>query len=163
MNKEDLLDECHGAYFEHDFERLIELCDEILKTDPENQNAIGYKGIAYCFSNQNEKALEILKNGIRLHPDNYYINNNIAMVYYDLGDYEKSLKYCEKGLEIKDFDWLRENKELILQLLIFLQKNRIITNPFIFFHIYLKNLLYFNGQLLIICKIRRTVYGIKSS
>ena len=110
MNIKDLLDECEDAYRDNDFKRLMELCDEVFKIDPDSQNAIGYKSIAYCFSNQPEKALEILEHGIRLYPDNYYINNNLAMAYYDLGDYEKSLKYCEKGLKIKKFDWLFENK-----------------------------------------------------
>ena len=110
MKIKDLLDKCEIAYSSHDYKRLIELCDEIFKIDPDSQNAIGYKSVAYCFLNQPEKALEILKKGIRLYPDNYYINNHLAMAYYDLGDYEQSLKYCEKGLRIKDFDWLFENK-----------------------------------------------------
>ncbi|AMD16874.1 hypothetical protein TL18_01765 [Methanobrevibacter sp. YE315] len=110
MNIQELLDKCEDAYFAHDYKRLIELCDEVFKIDPDSQNAIGYKSIAYCFLNQPEKALEILEKGIKLYPDNYYINNHLAMVYYDLGDYEKSLKYCEQGLKIKDFDWLFENK-----------------------------------------------------
>ena len=32
------------------------------------------------------------------------------MAYYDLGEYEKSLKCCDEGLKIKNFDWLYENK-----------------------------------------------------
>ena len=110
MKIKELLDKCEIAYSSHDYKRLIKLCDEIFKIDPDSQNAIGYKSVAYCFLNQPEKALEILKKGIRLYPDNYYINNHLAMAYYDLGDYEQSLKYCEKGLRIKDFDWLFENK-----------------------------------------------------
>ena len=110
MNIQELLKECGDAYWEYDFERLIVLCDEIFKIDPDSQNAIGYKSAAYIFLNQPEKALEILERGIELYPDNYYLNNHLAMAYYDLGDYEKSLKYCEQGLRVKDFDWLYENK-----------------------------------------------------
>lgn len=110
MNKQELLDKCENAYCAHDYKRLIELCDEIFKIDPDSPNAIGYKSVAYCFLNQPEHALEILERGIKLYPNNYYLNNHLAMAYYDLGEYEKSLEYCEKGLKIKDFDWLFENK-----------------------------------------------------
>ena len=59
MKIKELLDKCEIAYSSHDYKRLIELCDEIFKIDPDSQNAIGYKSVAYCFLNQPEKALEI--------------------------------------------------------------------------------------------------------
>lgn len=105
-----LLEDCDYAYFCDDFKRLIRLCDEILKIDPDCPNAIGYKSVAYCFLNMPEKTVEILTEAIERFPENYYMKNNIAMAYYDLGQYEKSLKYCEEGLKIKNFDWLEENK-----------------------------------------------------
>lgn len=86
MNKKKLLMECEDAYLEHDYRRLIELCDEILEADEKNPIAISYKSIAYCFLNQPQKAADILKEAIRLYPDNYYMNNNLAMAYYDLGN-----------------------------------------------------------------------------
>lgn len=105
MTIQNLLNECDCAYDEKDFKKLIGLCGEILKKDPDNQTALSYKSISYCFLNQPQKALEILKAG-KLYPDNYYHKNITAMAYYDLGEYEKSLKCCEEGLKIKDFDWL---------------------------------------------------------
>ena len=110
MKLEKLLDECDDAYFSEDYEQLIEKCDEILEESPDCQKAISYKGIALCFLDRYDEALEVLKNGIEIYPDNYYMKNNIAMVYYDLGYYEQSLKCCEEGLKIKDFDWLCENR-----------------------------------------------------
>ncbi|MBO6110226.1 MAG: tetratricopeptide repeat protein, partial [Methanobrevibacter sp.] len=110
MTIQDLLDKCEYAYDERDFKKLIELCDEVFKKDSDNQIAISYKAISYCFLNQSQKALEILNDAIKLYPDNYYHKNITAMVYYDLGEYEKSLECCEEGLKIKDFDWLYENK-----------------------------------------------------
>ena len=106
----DLLRKCDEAYEGEDFKGLIELCDEILDRYPNNQNAMGYKGISLCFLNRLDEALEILEKAVELYPDNYYLNNNLAMVYYDMGEYEKSLQCCEAGLKIRDFDWLCENK-----------------------------------------------------
>ena len=105
-----LLEECEDAYLFEDYERLIGLCDEMLKIDPACPNAMGYKGIACCFLERYDEALEVLEKGAEIYPDNYYLKNNLSMVYYDLGEYEKSLRCCEEGLKIKDFDWLYENK-----------------------------------------------------
>ena len=110
MTIQDLLNKCEWAYDEKDFNKLIGLCDEVFKKDSDNPIAISYKSISYCFLNQPEKTLEILKEASKLHPNNYYHKNISAMAYYDLGEYEKSLKCCEEGLKINEFDWLYENK-----------------------------------------------------
>ena len=110
MTIRDLLKKCEIAFGKKDYKGLIGLCDEIFKADSKNQIAIGYKSVAYCFLNQPEKALEILEDAIKLYPNNHYLKNNLAMAYYDLGDYQNSLKCCEQGLKIKDFEWLCENK-----------------------------------------------------
>ena len=109
-NLEKSLGECDELYFAGDYEGLIRKCEEILEEHPDYQNAMGYKGIAHCFLKEYDEALEILNRGVELYPNNYYFKNNLSMVYYDLGDYEKSLECCEEGLKIKDFDWLCENK-----------------------------------------------------
>ena len=110
MTIEKLLDKCEYAYDEHDFKRLIELSDDVLKRDPDNPIAISYKSISYCFLKRPDKAIEILDEAGKIHPENYYHKNILAMAYYDLGEYEKSLECCEEGLKIKDFEWLCENK-----------------------------------------------------
>lgn len=110
MTIDKLLEECESAYNVRDFERLIELSREVLKNDPDNQIAIGYMAISYCFSNRPKKALEILKPAVDLYPDNRYFKNISAMAYYDLGEYEKSLGCCEAGLKIRDWGELCENK-----------------------------------------------------
>ena len=110
MTIDELLQKCETEYYFMNYETLIELCDEILKRDPENQAALGYKSVGFCFTNQPEKALELLKNARKKYPNNYYFLNNSAMAYYDLGEYEKSLQCCEEGLKIKEFGWLCDNK-----------------------------------------------------
>lgn len=110
MNLQEQLKECDNLYQKNDFRGLISKCDEILAEFPDNQNAVGYKGISLCFLDEYDEAIKVLSEGIERYPGNYYLKNNLAMVYYDLGDYEKSLELCEEGLKIKEFDWLCENK-----------------------------------------------------
>lgn len=110
MNLENQLKECDKLYEWHDFKELLEKCDRILEKHPNNQNAIGYKGISQLFLGNPDDAVKTLEKGVEAYPNNYYLKNNLSMAYYDLGEYEKSLKCCEDGLKIKDFDWLWENK-----------------------------------------------------
>ena len=110
MSLKNQLSKCHEAYHNGDYRKLNDLCELILKEHPENPNAIGYKGIALCFLDRNDEAVKILERGVKLYPKNYYLKNNLAMAYYDIGEYEKSLECCEAGLKIRDFDWLLENK-----------------------------------------------------
>ena len=110
MNLKDLIEKCDEVYYAGDYRALVKVCDEILAIDSKNPGAIGYKGVAYIFLNQPEKAIEILEKGMELYPKNYYIKNNLSMAYYDIREYEKALEISEEGLKIKNFDWLYENK-----------------------------------------------------
>lgn len=104
------IEKCDELYENGKYSALIEKCDEILDENPDTQQAMGYKGIALLFLGQCDDAMEVLERGVELYPENYYLKNNLAMVYYEKGDYETALKLCEEGLKIKDFDWLCENK-----------------------------------------------------
>lgn len=110
MNLKEQLKKCDRVYALRDYKALLKLSDEILERYPDNQTALGYKGISHCFLGQYDEAKDTLEKAIERHPKNFYLKNNLAMVYYDLGQYEKSLKCCEEGLKINDFDWLYENK-----------------------------------------------------
>lgn len=110
MNFEKLIKECDELYEKEDYKELINTCDEILAQFPYNPKAMSFKGLSLHVLGENEEALKILEKGVEINPDNYYMKNNLAMVYYDMGDYETSLKLCEEGLKIKDFDWLCINK-----------------------------------------------------
>lgn len=110
MSLDNQLKECDKLYDNGDFEGLIKKCDKILEEFPDNPNAMGYKGFSCYALGDDDEALNILKSAVELHPDNYYLKNNLAMVYYELCEYETALKLCNDGLEISEFDWLCQNK-----------------------------------------------------
>lgn len=107
---EDLLDQCMNEEFLKNWEKVIELTDEIFKISPDNPIAIGYKSFAFINLKRYGDAMKLLEYGCKLYPENYYLKNNSAILYYEMGDYEKSLKFCEEGLRIKKFEDLIENK-----------------------------------------------------
>ena len=82
----ELLEDVDNYYFENDFEKVIELSGEVLKLDPVNPIAFNYMGVSYCFLNRYDEALTVLNHNLKIHPNNYYVRNNLSMVYYDLGD-----------------------------------------------------------------------------
>ena len=73
MTIKKLFDKCEDAYLERDYKRLLELSDEALEKDPNNQTAMGYKSVAYCFLGCPQKAVKILEQAIRRYPNNYYL------------------------------------------------------------------------------------------
>ncbi len=109
-NVEELLDECMEEEFHKNWEKLLEVSDEVLKISPDNPIAIGYKSFALIFLKRYGDAFGLLEYGCKLYPENYYLKNNLAILYHELGDYEKSLELCEEGLRIKYYDDLIFNK-----------------------------------------------------
>lgn len=107
---EELLGECEIANFDDDYERIIELTGELLETEPDNQIAIGYRSFAYIRLHQYEKASKLLERGCRLYPKNHYLKENRAMLYYDLGEYEKAIECCQAALKIKNSTFIWEMK-----------------------------------------------------
>lgn len=110
MSLEEKIKECDELYAKEDYEGLLAKSEEILEEFPDNPNAMGYKGFALYAFGRDSEALEILKKGVGLYPDNHYLKSNLALVYYAMGEYETSLKLCDEGLEIKDFDALFTTK-----------------------------------------------------
>lgn len=106
MSMQDMIRECDRLYDEGDYEGLLSKSEEVLERFPDNPNAIGYKGFALYAIGRDDEALEILKRGVELYPDSHYLKSNLALVHYILGEYETSLRICDEGLEIRDFDGL---------------------------------------------------------
>ena len=110
MLKEKLLDEIENLYRRREYEKLIEMCDELLEIDEDNPVALNYKAIALYYLESYGDAMVILNYNLSLHPENPYVLNNMALVHIALGDYERALECAEEGLKYKDFDWLMRNK-----------------------------------------------------
>ena len=72
------------------------LIEEILIENPNNIDAINLKGGIYLRKNNFNKALEILKHGFNLNPNNKTILNNIITTLNNLKNYNESEKYIKK-------------------------------------------------------------------
>ena len=100
MNMEKLFDKCSDAYLKDDYEKAMKICDEILKTDPDNPKALGYKASCLHFIGKSDEALELLDNAIRLHPENYYYLDTWAEILTDMGQYADAIECYRRIFEI---------------------------------------------------------------
>ena len=72
------------------------LIEEILIENPNNIDAINLKAGIYLKNNNFNKALEILKHGLNLNPNNKTILNNTITTLNNLKNYNESEKYIKK-------------------------------------------------------------------
>ena len=50
------------------------------------------------------KAIDYYKQALLVNPNNAYIYNNLAKIYFDLNDHQEAMKNSFKGLEMKNND-----------------------------------------------------------
>lgn len=92
--------EIRKLFYENKYSEVIKNCEEILKTDYNNQRAIGYKARSLNFLNKSESALKLINNGLILYPKNYHFHLIKAEILGEFEDYENALKCYEKVFEI---------------------------------------------------------------
>lgn len=100
MNVDYLLKKCEKSFSSDDYERTVEICDEILKADLNNQVAIGYKARSLYLLGRCGDALTLLDNAIRLYPKNYHYLDIKAEVLMEMDDYDRALECFEEIFEI---------------------------------------------------------------
>ena len=107
---DELIKECEKAYSKKDYSRLDWACNKILENHKNNETALSYKLYIYCDWHQYHLVFRIADKINRLYPNNYHAYNAKAIAYSCKKEFKKSLDSCNKGLEIKDYWWLRINK-----------------------------------------------------
>lgn len=96
----ELLDKCEDAYCNNDYEMTIELCDKIMKKDPDNQTAIGYKAKCLYLTDRLDDALGILDDAIKSYPGNYHYWHIMAEVLMEREEYDKAIECFSRVFEI---------------------------------------------------------------
>lgn len=82
-------------------DKAVRLMKEILEAEPENYDALNFIGYTLVEEKKDLKlAEEYLLKADSLNPDQDYINDSLAWLYYVLGDYEKAFMYGEKAISL---------------------------------------------------------------
>lgn len=93
------------------FSEGIGLVEEILKKEPNNPDALNFIGYSYAEKGiELDRAEEMIKKALEQKPDDPYITDSLAWVYFMKGDYERALQYQLKVIEkIKDDSTILEH------------------------------------------------------
>ena len=94
MDLENELDKCIELYKKKDYRGLISKCDEILAEFPDEPDAMRFKGAGYFYLEDYDNALKVLKKAHDIYPDHDSIKTSLAMVYFELGEYSKTIDLC---------------------------------------------------------------------
>ncbi len=79
----------------------IESMKSAIHFDPQNANALNYLGYTYADMRQNlNEAERLVKEALKIRPDDGYIMDSLGWVYFKKGLYDKSLEILEKAVSL---------------------------------------------------------------
>ena len=121
MTVEELLEETRKLYNDNEYQKAIDVCNEILKMDFNNQTALGYKAKCLYLSDKLDEALNLSQNAITLYPNNYHYFNIMSDVFMEMEEYDKALECFDRIFEIGvadevELDFIRQDYEACLRL-----------------------------------------------
>jgi tetratricopeptide (TPR) repeat protein len=76
-----------------------DVLNEVIKINPDTQNAYNSLGVLYRKKNENEKALSFYKKALKIQPDGAHVYYNIAKLYLHMKDFENAKIHIKKALE----------------------------------------------------------------
>ena len=84
-----------------DFETAKQLYAEILKSNPNNAQALHYYGVIEAEKNQNDSGLHYMEKSLSIEPGNPVFNHNIAGFYSRHGLVEKAIHHFRQAIQFK--------------------------------------------------------------
>ncbi|MBQ2802604.1 MAG: tetratricopeptide repeat protein [Lachnospiraceae bacterium] len=88
--------------YQKQYDKVIEVYEELLKHDVRNSTAWSNLGFAYTAVKRNDKAEEAYKNAIQYDSENPYAYNNIAVYYLNCGQPGIAIEYALKAIVLND-------------------------------------------------------------
>lgn len=83
----------------------IEVMERIIALDPDHADALNYVGYSLADQNRDlERAFDLVSKAMSLKPDNGYIIDSLAWVYYRMGNFEKAWELIQEAVELADGD-----------------------------------------------------------
>ncbi len=83
-----------------DYAGIVALLDQVLAIEPDNRNALIFKGLMFMGLGNPEKALECFNAILKANPGDSEALNNKAIALYGMGKLDEAMKYVDKAIEI---------------------------------------------------------------
>lgn len=82
-------------------EKCIKQMKQVIRLDPKHANALNYLGYTYAEMGKNlDEAERLVKEAMKVKPNDGYITDSLGWVYYKKGLYEKALEFLEKAVSL---------------------------------------------------------------
>ena len=88
-------------YERKEWNKAIDLYDEVLRLNPKNSNAAYNKGLIYKTMNDNQKAKEAFSQSLSINPDTYKARYMLALIYREENTPEKAVEELNSALRTK--------------------------------------------------------------
>jgi tetratricopeptide (TPR) repeat protein len=75
-------------------------CRRILRIDPENVKALGYRGVALRRLGRHAEAIKTLEKSLVIQPDDYASCSNLGAAYAETGNLEMAARWLRQGTQI---------------------------------------------------------------
>ena len=85
-----------------DYEKAMEYSTRVIDADDENLSVLAYcvKSGALAEMNQLDKAIDLLKEALNKHGDNYLLHFNLALNYYKKNDIGNALLHVKRSIDL---------------------------------------------------------------
>ena len=87
-------------FLEGEFDKALEIYENILKNDPNDLSALQNIAISYKHMGNHDRAFEIYDKIFSINPNHSASLNNCGNLYMQIGNYKRAIEYYEKALEI---------------------------------------------------------------
>ena len=94
------LEEAQRNFYNHNFDKVIKLCDEAIQLNPNSANAYGKRGASYGILNKPQQAIADCTKAIELDPTNADAYNNRGAAYGNLQNFNAALADFNKAVEL---------------------------------------------------------------
>lgn len=90
----------YGRYF-NQLNKSIAHLEKAVKINPQKIEALKDLGTAYGIAGESEKAYQVLKQGLKLAPDDVQLNTNLGIACMQLGKVQEGQQYFKKAEALK--------------------------------------------------------------
>jgi tetratricopeptide (TPR) repeat protein len=100
QKEKELLEEAFNYRKNNQYEKAIELCDDILKINPKSEIAFWHWGDCLRDQERYEEAIGKFKEAIKIDPESYLAYGAMGDCFRGLGQYDEAEKYYKKAINI---------------------------------------------------------------
>ena len=103
------------SFIQGNLNRALKEIDRELELYPDFKRSYYIRGLTYGYRKELEKAAADFEEFLRWKPESWASHNDLAWIYFQMGEYEKALRTAEEGLQYYSLNaWLLNSQGVAL-------------------------------------------------